>query len=105
MTALDKQKMQKIEDNFALLVDFLDRKLQKPKINLSEVPCYFYQGKDSKLEIMVFFNPGIAKVDLRMVKKEDREPFWECSYDLNGLSMTMFERAIDDLISKTNERE
>ena len=103
-TALDKQKMQKIEHNFSLVVDFLDRKLRKTNIHLSEVPYYFYNGNESKLEITVFSNPGIAKIDVRMIKLKnyDREPFFECSYDLDGLSMATFQSHIDDLRSQIN---
>ena len=104
MTALDKQRQHKIDRNFSLIVDLLDRKLSKPTINLSEVPNYFYKGNESKLEITVFSNPRIATIDVRMIKLKnyDREPFFECSYDLNELSMATFERAIDDLISQVN---
>ncbi|VEP18364.1 conserved hypothetical protein [Hyella patelloides LEGE 07179] len=107
MTALDKQKVQAIERNFSNVVDFLDRKLHKTNIHLKEVPCYFYQGNESKLEITVFSNPRIATIDVRMinVRNDAREPYFECSYDLADLSMTVWEKAIDDLISKTNERE
>ena len=104
MTALDKQKVQAIERNFSLVVDFLDRKFLKTRIHLSEAPCYFYKGNESKLEITVFSNPKIAKIDIRMIslKNYDREPSFECSYDLDGLSMAAFQRHIDDLISKIN---
>ena len=104
MAALDRQRMQAIERNFSSVVDFLNRNLSKPTVNLSEVPCYFYIGNNSKLEVTVFSNPRIAKVDVRMIKLKnyDREPFYECSYDLNGLSMSTFKRAIEDLISQIN---
>ena len=102
MSVLDKQKRQAIGRNFSLVVDFLDRKFQKTPIYLQEAPCYFYKGKKSKLEITVFSNPQIAKVDVRIIglKNYDREPAYECRYDLDGLSIAMFQRAIDDLISK-----
>lgn len=107
MPALNKQEMQAIDRNFSLVVDFLDRTLSKPTINLSDVPCYFYQRNETKMEIVVFSDPRIAKIDVRMIKLKnyDREPFFEESYDIDGLSMTMFERAIVDLISKVDRGE
>lgn len=102
MTALNKQKMQAIDRNFSLVVDFLDSKFRKTPIHLAKVPSYFYKGNKSKLEITVFSNPTIAKIDIRMIsmKNYDREPSFERSYDLDGLSMAMFKRSIDDLISR-----
>ena len=104
MKALDKQKVQAIERNFSLVVDLLDRKLRKTSIHLSEVPCYFYKGNELKLEIAVFSDPRIAKINLRMMnlRNYDREPSFECSYDLDGLSITTFQKHIDDLISEIN---
>ena len=104
MTVLNEQKRQAINRNFSLVVDFLDRKFRTTPIHLQEVPSYFYKGNESKLEITVFPNPKIAKIDVRMIglKNYDREPSFECSYDLDGLSMTAFQRHIDDLISKIN---
>ena len=48
----------------------------------------------------MFSNPTIAKVDIRMIdlNNYDREPSFECSYDLYGLSMTEFQRHINNLI-------
>ncbi len=102
MTALDNRKRQAINRNFSLVVDFLNRKFRKTPIHLLESPCYFYKGNKSKLEITVFSNPQIAKIDVRMIglKNYDREPSYECSYDLDGLSIVMFQRAIDDLMSR-----
>ncbi len=102
MTALDNRKRQAINRNFSLVVDFLNRKFRKTQIHLLESPCYFYKGNKSKLEITVFSNPQIAKIDVRMIglKNYDREPSYECSYDLDGLSIVMFQRAIDDLMSR-----
>ena len=102
MTLLDQQKRQAIDRNFSLVVNFLDRKFRKPQIHLREVPSYFYRGSELKLEITVYSNPKIAKIDVRIInlKNYDREPSFECSYDLDGLSMTTFQRHIDDLISK-----
>ncbi len=102
MTLLDQQKRQAIDRNFSLVVDFLDHKFRKTQIHLREVPSYFYRGSKSKLEITVYSNPKIAKIDIRMIslKNYDREPSFECSYDLDGLSMTTFQRHIDELISK-----
>ena len=102
MTVLDKQKQQAIELNFSKVVDFLDRKFRKTQIHLTQVPSYFYKGSKSKLEITVHSNPQLAKIDVRIInlKNYDREPSFECSYDLDVLSMTMFQRHIDDLISK-----
>lgn len=104
MTPLNRQRQQAIERNFSLVIDILDRKLSKPTVNLSEVPNYFYQRNESKLEITVFSNPKIAIIDVRMMKLKnyDREPFFECSYDLDGLEIATFQRAIDDLISQIN---
>lgn len=100
MTALDKQKARAIESNFNLVVDFLDRRLSKTNVQLSKTPCYFYNGSDSKLEIIVFSNPGIATIDIRLMrlKSDDKEPYFESSYDLDGLSMNTFKKAIDDLV-------
>ena len=102
MTALDERRRQAINRNFALVIDFLNRKFRKTQVHLQEAPCYFYQGNKSKLEITVFSNPQIAKIDVRMIglKNYDREPSYECSYDLDGLSIAIFQRAIDDLISR-----
>ena len=94
--------MQAIKGNFSLVVGFLERKFRKTPVHLSETPCYFYRGNKSKLEITVFSNPQIAKIDVRMIsfKNYDREPSYECSYDLDGLSIAMFQRAIDELMSR-----
>lgn len=102
MTALGKQEMQAINRNFSLVVDFLDSKFRKTQIHLARVPSYFYQGNKSKLEITVFSNPSIAKVDVRMLslKNYDREPSFECTFDLVNFSMPNFVRSIDDLISR-----
>lgn len=104
MTILHRQEMQTINDKFSLVVDFLDRKLRKTNVHLTETPCYFYKGNKAKLEITVFSNPRIAKIEARIIKlaNHDREPSFECSYDLAGLSMTTFQKAIDDLISEIN---
>ncbi|MBE9042984.1 hypothetical protein IQ255_00940 [Pleurocapsales cyanobacterium LEGE 10410] len=104
MTILDERRRQAINRNFSLVVDFLDRKFRKTQVHLQESPCYFYKGNKSKLEITVFSNPQIAKIDVRLIglKNYDREPSFECSYDLDGLSMTQFQRHIDDLISAIN---
>lgn len=101
MTVLGQQRRQAIEQNFSLVVNFLDRKFRKTQIHLPEVPSYFYKGSESKLEVTVFSDPKIAKIDIRMISLNDydREPSFECSYDLDGLSMTVFQRHIDDLIS------
>ena len=102
MTALDERRRQAINRNFSLVIDFLNRKFRKTQVHLQEAPCYFYKGNKSKLEITVFSNPQIAKIDVRMIglKNYDREPSYECSYDLDGLSIAIFQRAIDDLISR-----
>lgn len=88
--------------NLSSVIDFLERKFRKTPVYLLETPCYFYKGNRSKLEVTVFSNPQIAKIDVRMIalKNYDREPSYECSYDLNGLSIAVFERAIEDLISQ-----
>ena len=102
MTVLDERKRQAIGRNFSLVVDFLERKFRRTPIYLQETPCYFYKGNKSKLEITVFPNPQIAKIDVRMIglKNYDREPSYECSYRLDGLSIATFQRDIDDLISR-----
>lgn len=102
MKALDERKRQTIDRNFSLVVDFLDRKFRKTQVHLQEAPCYFYKGNKSKLEIIVFSHPQIAKIDVRMIglTNYDREPSYECSYDLDGLSIAVFQRAIDDLMSR-----
>lgn len=102
MKALDQRTRQTIDRNFSSIVDFLDRNFRKTPIHLQEAPCYFYKGNKSKLEITVLPNPQIARVDVRMItlKNYDREPSYECSYDLDGLSIAMFQRAINDLISR-----
>ena len=102
MTVLDERKRQVIRQNFSLVVDFLDREFRKTPIHLQETPCYFYKGNKSKLEITVLPDPRIAKVNVRItgIRSFDREPYYECSYDLDGLSIAVFQRAIDDLISK-----
>jgi hypothetical protein len=100
MTALDERKRQTISRNFSLVVDFLDRKFRKTPIHLQETPCYFYKGNKSKLEITVLPDPRIAKVNVRIIgfKSFDREPYYQCSYDLDRLSIAVFQRDIDDLI-------
>ena len=101
-TELDKHKMYSIDRNFSSVIDFLDRKLRKTSVQLVEAPCYFYLGNEAKLEVTVFSNPRIATVDVRMMKLKnyDRDPYFERSYDLNGLSITTFQKDIDNLISE-----
>lgn len=93
-----------IDLNFSSVVSFLDRKLSKTQLYLPEVPSYSYKGRESKLEIIVYPNPRIAKIVAKIISLKDyaREAAYECSYDLNELSMTTFQRDIDDLISKIN---
>ena len=67
MKALDERKRQAINHNSASVINFLDHKFQKTRVYLPEAPCYFYKGKKSKLEITVFSNPQIAKVDVRII--------------------------------------
>ena len=102
MTAIDEQKRQAIHRNFSSVVNFLDRKFRKSPIYLREVPSYLYKGRNSKLEITVYSNPRVAKIDVRIIglKDYDREPAFESTYQLYGLSMSAFQRHIDDLISK-----
>ena len=102
MVGLNNQKSYTANDNFSLVVDFLDRKLSRTSVHLVDTPCYYYQGNGAKLEITVFSNPSIGTVDVRMMKlkNHDRDPFFESSYDLKGLSITTFERDIEDLISQ-----
>ena len=102
MNSFNQQQRQNIDRNVASVIDFLDHKFRKTQVHLTESPCYFYRGNKSKLEIIVFSNPQIGKIDVRMIglKNYDREPAYECSYDLNGLSIAAFRRAIEDLISR-----
>lgn len=104
MSVYNKQKQQDIDLNFSLVTDYLDRKFRKTQIHLPEVPIYMYKGNEFKLEITVYSNPKIARIDIRMInlKNYDREAAFECSYDLDRLSMTEFQRQIDDLISTIN---
>ncbi|MEM8720661.1 MAG: hypothetical protein AAGE84_15400 [Cyanobacteria bacterium P01_G01_bin.39] len=102
MALLNQQKRQAIGQNFSSVVDYLDRRFSKTQIHLPEVPSYRYTGNKSKLEITVFSNPQIAKIDVKMIglKDYEREPSFEASYDLSGLSIATFQRDIDDLISR-----
>lgn len=102
MKALDERRRQTINRNSSMVIDFLDRKFGRTPVHLSEVPCYFYKGKKSKLEITVFSNPQIAKVDVRIIslKNYDREPAYECSHSLDRLSISTFQKSIDELISQ-----
>lgn len=102
MTAFNEAKRQAIGRNFSLVVEYLDRKFGKSPIHLVELPTYYYKGNKSKLEVTVYPNPKIAKVDVRIIglKNYDREPAYECSYDLDGLSIAVFQRAIEDLLSR-----
>lgn len=104
MTVLNQQRKQAINRNFSSVIDFLDRNFYKSRIQLPGVPSYLHKGKTSKLEITVFSNPKIAKIDVRIIglNNYDREPAFECNYDLEGLSMSTFKREIDDLISRMN---
>ena len=91
-----------VSGNAAAVVDFLERKFKRTQVHLLEAPCYYYMGNKSKLEVTVFSNPQIAKIDVRMItrKSYDREPSYEESYDLNGLSIATFKRSIEDLMSR-----
>ena len=102
MTSFDQYRRQTGDRNFALVIDFLERKFSKTRVQLPDVPCYFYKGSKSKLEIKVLSNPPIAKIDVRImnIKNFDREPSYECSYDLKGLSISTFQSQIEDLISR-----
>ena len=102
MSVLNQQKRQVIERNFSLAVDFLNHKFGKTQVYLPEVPSYLYKGKRSKLEIRVCPSPHIANINVRIIcfKSFDREPAYECNYDLDGLSIPMFQRAIDELVSQ-----
>ena len=102
MNTFNQQQRPNINRNLDSVIDFLDRKFHKTRVHLIESPCYFYLGNKSKLEVVVFSNPQIGKIDVRMIglKNYDREPAYECSYDLNGLSVAAFKRAIEDLISR-----
>lgn len=104
MTSLDRQRRQNVDGIFASVVDFLDHKLKKTSIQLLETPCYFYRGTNSKLEVIVFSNPGIASIDIKLLGLGDaaKEPYFQHSYDLYGLSISVFKREIDDYIFKCN---
>jgi len=102
MKVLNERQRQNYNQNLAAVIDFLNHKLGKTQIHLLESPCYIYQGNKSKLEIVVFANPQIGKIDVRIITLHsyDREPAYEHSYDLDGLSVPMFIRAIEDLMSR-----
>lgn len=91
-----------LSNNVASIVTFLNRKFRKTQVHLLDAPCYFYLGNKSKLEITVLSNPRIARVDVRMItlKSYDREPSYECSYNLRELSIPGFQRSIEDLMSR-----
>ena len=91
-----------ISNNVSAVLDFLDRKFSRTQVHLLEAPCYLYMGNKSKLEVTVFSNPRIAKIDVRIITLHsyDREPVYEDSYDLNGLSIATFKRSIEDLMSR-----
>ena len=100
MTVFNPQRRQAINLNSSLVVDYLNRKFSKKNLHLPEVPIYMYKGKESKLEITVVSTPSVARVDVRIIslKDYDREAAFECSYDLETLSMGEFQRHIDDLL-------
>ena len=104
MTSLHKQRIQNVDSTFSLVVDFLNHKLQKTSIQLLDTPCYFYRGTNSKLEVIVFSNPGIATIDIRLLGLGDaaKEPYFLNSYELNSISIALFRREIEDLIFKCN---
>ena len=106
MAALNRQQQQDINRNFSSVIDFLDRRLSKTSVHLVETPCYFYKGKKSKLEVTVFSNPRIGTIDVRIIKLKnfDREPSFEDSYQLDRLSIGMFERTINDLIAQVDQK-
>ncbi len=95
------------DHNFSSVVSFLNRNLRKTSVQLAETPCYFHVGKEAKLEVTVFANPGIASIDVRMIKINnfDRDPYFERSYDLHKISVASFQRDIEDLIYRTNTKE
>ena len=102
MTAFQNQPYQTFNSNLNSVVNYLEHKFRRTSVHLTEVPCYFYLGNKSKLEVTVHSNPQIAKVDVRIIglKNYDREPAFTASYDLAGLSGSQFQREIDDLISR-----
>ena len=95
------------DNNFASIVSFLNQKLRTTSVQLVGAPCYFHVGKEAKLEVTVFSNPGIAQVDVRMTKLNnfDRDPYFERSYDLHNLSLASFQRDIEDLIYRADLHE
>ena len=102
MTVFQNHQYQAFSSNLNSVVNYLEHKFRRTSVHLSEVPCYFYLGSKSKLEVTVHSNPQIAKIDVRIMgmKNYDREPAFTSSYDLAGLSASQFQREIDDLISR-----
>ncbi|MEM8676139.1 MAG: hypothetical protein AAGF83_20060 [Cyanobacteria bacterium P01_G01_bin.67] len=103
MTIFNNRQYQAFNSNLdPSIVNYLERKFRRTSVHLPEVPSYFYLGNKSKLEVTIHSNPQIAKIDVRIIglKNYDREPAFECSYDLAGLSASRFQREIDDLISR-----
>jgi len=104
MTSLDQQRRHNFDNTFSSVVNFLDHKLQKTSIQLLDTPCYFYRGTNSKLEVIVFSNPSIAAIDIRLLGLGDaaKEPYFKHSYDMKSISTALFKREIEDLVFKCN---
>jgi len=102
MNSLDRYGKQNANSIFSSVVDFLSHKLQKTSVELRDTPCYFYRGTHSKLDVVVFANPGIAAVDIRLSGLRDaaRDPYFVHSYDLKSISLSAFKREIEDMIFK-----
>ena len=102
MNSLDRHGKQNVNNTVSVVVDFLNHRLQKTSVELRDTPCYCYRGKHSKLEVIVFANPGIASIDIRLLGRGDgaKEPYFTHSYDLKSLSFPSFKREIEDMIFK-----
>ncbi|MEL6439773.1 MAG: hypothetical protein AAFQ80_11025 [Cyanobacteria bacterium J06621_8] len=102
MAVFSNHRSQANRQDLDSVIKFLDRKFRRTSVHLPDVPCYFYLGKKSKLEVVVHSNPPIARIDVRIMgmKNYDREPAFESSYNLAGLSASKFQREIEDLISR-----
>ncbi len=102
MTSFDRQRGQNINNTFSSVVSFLNNRLEKTSVELRDTRCYYHRGTKSKLEVVVFANPGIAAVDIRLSGLRDaaRDPYYVHSYDIKSLSLPAFKREIEDMIYK-----
>ena len=102
MNSLDRYGKENANSTFSSIVAFLNHKLQKTSVELRDTPCFFYRGTHSKLDVVVFANPGIAAVDIRLSGLRDlaRDPYFVHSYDMKSLSLPAFKREIEDMVFK-----